>query len=57
MPKIMLNDVEYAGGGGGPGSGTGNVSSADAQTIVVLDRGEYNALPVKDPKTLYLIKG
>lgn len=45
------------GGGGGPGGGTGNVSSADAQTIVVLDRAEYNALPAKDPKTLYLIKG
>ena len=57
MPKIILNGVEYAGGGGGSGGGTGNVSSADAQTIVVLDRNEYNALPIKDPKTLYLIKG
>ena len=56
MPKIILNGVEYA-GGGGSGGGTGNVSSADAQTIVVLDRAEYNALPAKDPKTLYLIKG
>lgn len=56
MPKIMLNEIEYA-GGGGSGGGTGNVSSADVQTIVTLERAEYDALPVKDPKTLYLIKG
>lgn len=57
MPKIILNGVEYAGGGGGSGGGTGNVSSAEVQNIKPIDRAEYNALPVKDPKTLYLIKG
>ena len=57
MPKIILNGVEYAGGGGGAGGGTGNVSSAEVQNIKPIDRAEYNALPTKDPKTLYLIKG
>ena len=39
------------------GSGSGNVSSAQINTIVVLDRAEYDALAVKDAKTLYLIRG
>ena len=39
------------------GSGGGNVSSAQISTIVVLDRAEYDALAVKDSKTLYLIRG
>lgn len=39
------------------GSGGGNVSSAQINTIVVLDRAEYAALAVKDAKTLYLIRG
>ena len=39
------------------GSGGGNVSSAQINTIVVLDRAEYDALVVKDAKTLYLIRG
>lgn len=39
------------------GSGGGNVSSAQINTIVVLDRAEYDALAVKDAKTLYLIRG
>ena len=39
------------------GSGGGNVSSAQINTIVVLDRAEYDALDVKDVKTLYLIRG
>jgi hypothetical protein len=38
-------------------SGGGNVSSAQINTIVVLDRAEYDALAVKDAKTLYLIRG
>lgn len=38
-------------------SGGGNVSSAQINTIVVLDRAEYDALAVKDVKTLYLIRG
>lgn len=39
------------------GSGGGNVSSAQINTIAVLDRAEYDALAVKDAKTLYLIRG
>lgn len=39
------------------GSGGGNVSSAQINTIVVLDRAEFDALAVKDAKTLYLIRG
>ena len=38
-------------------SGGGNVSSAQINTIVVLDRAEYDALANKDAKTLYLIRG
>ena len=40
-----------------PVSSGGNVSSAQINTIVVLDRAEYDALAVKDAKTLYLIRG
>nr|DAY78327.1 MAG TPA: hypothetical protein [Caudoviricetes sp.] len=39
------------------GSGGGNVSSAQINTIAVLDRAEFDALAVKDAKTLYLIRG
>lgn len=39
------------------GSGGGNVSSAQINTIVALDRAEYDALATKDAKTLYLIRG
>ena len=39
------------------GSGGGNVSSAQINTIVVLDRAAYDARDVKDVKTLYLIRG
>ena len=39
------------------GRGGGNVSSAQINTIVILDRAEYDALAVKDAKTLYLIRG
>ena len=39
------------------GGGSGNVSSAQINTIVVLDRAEYDALAFKDAKTLYLIRG
>ena len=38
-------------------AGLGNVSSAQINTIVVLDRAEYDALAFKDAKTLYLIRG
>lgn len=37
--------------------GSGIVSSAQINTIVVLDLAEYDALAVKDAKTLYLIRG
>ena len=40
-----------------PVSGGGNVSSAQINTIVVLDRAEYDALAIKDAKTLYLMRG
>lgn len=39
------------------GSGSGNVSSEQIQTIRVLSRGEYDALPDKADNTLYLIVG
>lgn len=39
------------------GSGTGNVFSPDITAIRVMDRAEYDALPVKDPQTLYFIRG
>lgn len=39
------------------GGGDGNVSSEQVDRIVVLDRGEYEALAVKDTKTVYLIRG
>lgn len=49
-----INELYYSGGGGG---GTGNVSSPDINQILVMDRGEYDTLPSKDKKTLYLIRG
>ena len=49
-----INELYYSGGGGG---GAGNVSSPDINQILVMDRGEYDTLPSKDDKTLYLIRG
>ncbi len=49
--KIEPAKVVYQGGGGG------NVSSAQIDYIVRLDKAAYDALPVKDAKTLYLIEG
>ena len=46
--------AESAGGGGG---GSGNVYSPNVHAVLALDRAEYEALPVKDPGTLYLIRG
>ena len=37
--------------------GGGNVYSMNVLDIVVLDRAEYDALPVKSPTTQYLIRG
>lgn len=39
------------------GGGKGNVSSAQIDTIIALDRAEYDALEIKDSRTLYLIRG
>ena len=49
-----INELYYSGSGGG---GTGNVSSPDINQILVMDRSEYDTLPSKDKKTLYLIRG
>ncbi len=49
--KVEPTKVVYQGGGGG------NVSSKQIDTIVVLDRAEYDALAVKDTRTVYLIRG
>lgn len=55
QPEIKMRvapaKVVYQGGGGG------NVSSEQVDRIVVLDRGEYEALAVKNTKTVYLIRG
>lgn len=48
------SDIPLPAGGGG---GTGNVSSQEVNVIKVLDRAEYDELPQKDPRTLYLIRG
>ena len=39
------------------GTGSGNLYSSELRTLRVLDRAEYEALAVKDPGTLYLIRG
>lgn len=51
--EFTLPAVRASPGGGGGG----NVSSAQINMIVVLDRVEYDALPTKDAKTVYLIRG
>lgn len=49
-----INEVYATGGGGG---GSGNVASPDINMIRVMDRGDYEGLISKDPKTLYLLRG
>ena len=44
-------------GGDATGTGSGNLYSSELRTLRVLDRAEYEALAVKDPGTLYLIRG
>lgn len=55
QPKVEMEvdpaKVVYQDGGGG------NVSSEQIDYIVRLDRAAYDALPVKDARTLYLIDG
>lgn len=53
----LVAAINEAAKSGGSGGGTGNVSSEQINTIVALDRAEYDALEVKDAKTLYLIRG
>ena len=50
-----INELYATGGGGGGGSG--NVASPDINMIRVMDRGDYDDLISKDPKTLYLLRG
>lgn len=50
----MEAGIQTASEGGG---GSGNVYCAAYDTIVVLDRAEFNALPVKNPRTKYEIRG
>lgn len=52
--RYEASDIPLPAGGGG---GTGNVSSQEVNIIKVLDRAEYDELPQKDPRTLYLIRG
>lgn len=44
-------------GGRGPSGSDGNVNSPDnsVEHVIALTQAAYNALPSKDPKTLYII--
>lgn len=53
----MSSPGKLTGKVGSGGGGSGNVYSDDIAIIRVLDLSEYEALEVKDPSTLYLIKG
>ena len=44
-------NIPFSGGSGG------DISSPDISKILVMDRIDYDALPEKSPKTLYLIRG
>lgn len=41
----------------GGGSGGGGIASAQIDEIRVLTRSDYDALTVKDARTLYLVEG
>lgn len=41
----------------GGGSGGGGIQSAQVDEIRVLTKSEYDALAVKDARTLYLVEG
>lgn len=41
----------------GSGSGSGNVSSLEIDTIKVISRAAYDALPNRPSTTVYLIQG
>lgn len=53
--KNTAGELEAITGGGG--GGTGNVSSPDISNIAAIDQATYDELEVKDPNTLYLIRG
>lgn len=40
-----------------PTGGGSDLQSPDIDRILVMDKAEYDALPLKDPRTLYLIRG
>lgn len=52
---LMIEDMYSMTSGGG--SGDGNLKSDDFDQIKVMDRGEYEALETKDPRTAYFIRG
>ena len=52
---LMIEDMYSLTSGGG--SGDGNLKSDDFDRIKVMDRGEYEALETKDPRTAYFIRG
>lgn len=54
LDKYVESEFPLPSGGGG---GTGNVSSQEIAVIKVLDRADYDAIQVKDDKTLYFIRG
>lgn len=49
-----INEARQSGGGG---SGGGGIQSAQIDEIRVLTKSEYDALAVKDARTLYLVEG
>ena len=54
LDKYVESEFPLPSGGGG---GTGNVSSQEISIVKVLDRADYDAIQVKDDKTLYFIRG
>lgn len=50
-----INEARQSGGGGGGGGG--GIQSAQIDEIRVLTKSEYDALAVKDARTLYLTEG
>lgn len=49
-----INEARQSGGGGGSGGG---IQSAQIDEIRVLTKSDYDALAVKDARTLYLVEG
>lgn len=55
-PASAARDPERAAAESGPAEGE-LIRAFDVRSIRVLDRGEYEALPVREPATLYFIRG